>query len=246
MNPNYSCAKRTHPFYISHHSISFIYADGEVSLRTLGSLLPRLAQGYTFPPDQKESWHFRYLMEVPTIKVSLRLGISKGFILNMVVFQRGSDFFFCFSVWIGFPFIFHQFSFIFLSFPCFLLVFLHCPHFFLVFHWFSLFSHQFSFICLTFCLFSIGFHWFLIGFPSFSSFFVVLHWFSSVCHWLSNMFLTLCWICRNYHQFLLGFLCFLVFPLVFCNILFLKSSTLHAMCTFWEEQNPSCKLLATC
>ena len=98
---------------------------------------------------------------------------------------------FCFSVWIGFPFIFHWFSWIFLTFPCFYcfsfifltfpcfplvfivfsLVFLHFPHFFLVFHWFSLFSHWFSFIFLTFYLFSIGSHWFFIGFPSCSSFF---------------------------------------------------------------------------
>ena len=27
------------------------------------------------------------------------------------------------------------------------------------------------------------------------------------------------------------------------NILLLESSTLHAMCTIWDEQNPSCKLL---
>ena len=44
-----------------------------------------------------------------------------------------------FSIWTGCPFIFHWFSFIFLSFPCFPLVSLHFPHFLLVLHWFSLF-----------------------------------------------------------------------------------------------------------
>ena len=61
--------------------------------------------------------------------------------------------FFCFSVWLAFPCVFHCFSFIFLT----------CPLFSVGFPWFSLFFHWFYFISSFFRCFPLVF----LGFPCF-------------------------------------------------------------------------------
>ena len=72
--------------------------------------------------------------------------------------------------WARFPhffLVFHYFSLVFHWFSC---IF---PHFFLVFHYFSLVFHSFSFTSFTFSSFSITFPWFFIIFLTFSSFSII-------------------------------------------------------------------------
>ena len=132
--------------------------------------------------------------------------------------QRGLDFFwdlffFCFfSVWLAFPCVFHWFSFIFLTCPCF-------PSVFRGFHCFSIGFTSFSSFVL---LFSIGFPWFsLFFFHCFACIFLTFPWFSI---WFSLVvfvlplvllrFVTFSLVLLHFHNFsvLFNFSCFSCFP----------------------------------
>ena len=106
--------------------------------------------------------------------------------------------FFCFSVWLAFPCVFHWFSFILLTCLCFPSIFLgfHCFSIgFTSFSSFSVVFHRFSLVFLVFPLFCLHF----LTFPSFCFVSLRFHWFDciviiSLCVFtlvFSNVFLLL-------------------------------------------------------